>query len=339
MWKSKTTFLTLALALILAPPAAAQQWRAAGPRGWLGVTLQPTWMLEGGRCRPTVMVTRVVGGAPAERAGVRQGDLLLRVNGQDAVEHGLAWMASQLEPGDTVRLTVRRDQHDRVFRAVAGERPPGMPFVTAEVEQAPKAGFVFGPQPSRVFRTGHDSIIVCRGDAASALLPRTGVQIHVIEARADSLRHIFARHVMEARVVAVDSLHGDSVGRYVVRVSPGDRTLVVTGAEPGSSTSFVSPGDLGVGSRAVAGAEFSALNPDLARYFHGARQGLLVLQVAPGTPAARAGLRAGDVVTHAGNQTLNTVADLRRVVASEPRPLNIQIVRDGKQQDLALPRN
>ncbi|MEJ2226547.1 MAG: PDZ domain-containing protein, partial [Syntrophobacterales bacterium] len=111
MWKWKTTFLTLALALILAPPAFAQQWRAAAPRGWLGVTLQPTWMLEGGRCRPTVMVTQVVGGAPAERAGVRQGDLLLRVNGQDAVEHGLAWMASQLEPGDTVRLTVRRDQH------------------------------------------------------------------------------------------------------------------------------------------------------------------------------------------------------------------------------------
>jgi S1-C subfamily serine protease len=282
-------------------------------------------------------VTRVVKGAPADRAGIRRGDLLLRVNGQGAVEHGLAWMASRLEPGDTVRLAIRRDEHERELRAIAGQRPQGMPLVTVEPGEDPGAFAVFGPQPSRVFHTGHDSIIVCSGNVMGTIVARPDIHVRAVEARADSLRQEIARRVMEARVTVLDSAHADSVaGRYIVRVGPGGNAVVVTGNAP---TSFVSPRDLGVGSRAVAGAEFAELNPDLARYFHGARQGLLVLRVAPGTPAARAGLRAGDVLTRAGDETLNTIGDLRRVVALGQRPLRIEIIRDGQQHVLSLPRN
>lgn len=338
MWKSKSTLL-LALLLALAAPAAAQQWQQGAPTGWLGITLQPTWMLQSGHCRAAVMVTHVVKGAPADRAGIREGDLLLRVNGQGAVEHGLAWMASRLVPGDTVRLAVRRGEHDQEFQAIAGQRPAGMPLVTLRPEQEEGAAVLFGPQPSRVFRTGDDSIIVCSGDPTGVgyVTVRPDIRVHITEARVDSLRHEFARHVLEARVTAMDSIVGDTAvtRRYVLRVGPGDSAFVITR----SPTSVISPRDLGVGSRAVAGAEFAELNPDLARYFHGTRQGLLVLQVVPGTPAARAGLRAGDVVTRAGNETINSVADLRRVVAAGPRPLRIQIVRDGEQRLLSLPQN
>lgn len=335
MRTSKITVL-LTLVLALATPAMAQQWQSAtGPTGWLGITLEPTWTLDGGRCQPAVMVTRVMRGAPADRAGLRQGDLLLRVNGRHAMDEGLAWMANRLAPGDTVRLTVLRDEQEREFRAIAGQRPQGMPLVTARVNEAPNA-VMFGPQPSRVFRTGHDSIIVCSGDLTSALLPHAGVQVAVSAARVDSLRQEIARHVLRARVAA-DSVFIDTVSRsYIVRVAPGGGALVVAGS---TVTPFVSPKDLGVGSRAVAGAEFTPLNQDLARYFHGAHQGLLVIQVVPGTPAARAGLRAGDVITRAGDEAIASIADLRRIVAFGPRPVALHIVRAGQHRVLSLPRD
>ena len=44
-----------------------------------------------------------------------------------------------------------------------------------------------------------------------------------------------------------------------------------------------------VGQHAIAGVEFTELDPQLAEYFQGATSGLLVLRVAPGSPGARPG--------------------------------------------------
>lgn len=337
-----TLLLTLALALAApAAPASAQQWQErTGRAGWLGITLEPTWMLENGHCRPVVVVTDVVKGAPADRAGVRQGDVLLRINDRDALQEGLPWMAARLVAGDTVRLAMLRDNHEQQIRAIAAERPRGIPLVTARVEPATPgapatAPVVFGPQPSRVFRVGRDSIIVCSGDVAGTVAPVVSARW---QARVDSVRQAIARHVLRTRI-GVDSLTTtivipDSAShRYVVRVGPKGEAVV-----SGGTVTFVSPRDLGVGSRAVAGAEFYEINDDLAHYFPGAHQGLLVLQVASGTPAARAGLKGGDVVIRAAAQTLTSIADLRRVVATTPRPLRIEIIREGKHQTLSLPR-
>ena len=57
----------------------------------------------------------------------------------------------------------------------------------------------------------------------------------------------------------------------------------------------------GAGDGRLAGAEFRALTPELGEYF-GLENGLLVLRVIPETPAARLGLRGGDVVVEVGSQ-------------------------------------
>jgi S1-C subfamily serine protease len=69
------------------------------------------------------------------------------------------------------------------------------------------------------------------------------------------------------------------------------------------------------GRRSVAGAELTELDPGLAQYFGNAREGLLVLRVAPGTPAALAGVQPGDIVLSVNGQPVRTVEELRRHIA------------------------
>ena len=89
--------------------------------------------------------------------------------------------------------------------------------------------------------------------------------------------------------------------------------------------------------RGVAGAEFTELTPELAGYFQGAREGVLVLRVAPETPAARAGLVAGDVVVRAGDTATPDLRTLSRAVSAARRAeLPLEVVRKGKVQQLTL---
>jgi serine protease Do len=75
------------------------------------------------------------------------------------------------------------------------------------------------------------------------------------------------------------------------------------------------------------------LDPDLAKYFkvqpdHGA----LVSQVTPDGPAARAALKAGDVITKYGNNTIQSTDQLKNLVAKTKAvsQVPVEITRDGK---------
>lgn len=84
----------------------------------------------------------------------------------------------------------------------------------------------------------------------------------------------------------------------------------------------------------VAGAELRGLNPGLGRYF-GVGAGLLVTEVAEGTPAAEAGLRGGDVIVASGGYEVTTLDQLReRLSARGGRVLDV--VRAGERISLKL---
>lgn len=55
-------------------------------------------------------------GSPAEKAGIKQGDIITKVNGKTVGEHGgLTSLISEYAPGDTIQLVVLRDGKEMTF--------------------------------------------------------------------------------------------------------------------------------------------------------------------------------------------------------------------------------
>ena len=91
------------------------------------------------------------------------------------------------------------------------------------------------------------------------------------------------------------------------------------------------PGQLGVISQNVS--------PDLAKVLNcPVKDGALISEVVPGTPAAKAGLRAKDIITKINNDTIHSSDQLRSVVYTQRAGTDIDIVvfRDGKQVKTSL---
>jgi membrane-associated protease RseP (regulator of RpoE activity) len=92
-----------------------------------------------------------------------------------------------------------------------------------------------------------------------------------------------------------------------------------------------------LGRRAAAGAELAEMNEGLSTYFGGQREGALVIDVAPETPAARAGLRPGDVIVRAGGEEVSDPEDVRRALnRAEEGQVALEVIRQGRRQTLSL---
>jgi S1-C subfamily serine protease len=66
----------------------------------------------------------IVPGSPAEKAGIKQGDIITKVNGTHVEEgKGLATLLSQYAPGDKVELTLLRGGKEQKITVTLGEFP------------------------------------------------------------------------------------------------------------------------------------------------------------------------------------------------------------------------
>jgi serine protease Do len=106
-----------------------EQLRASGrvERGWLGVAVQDLPAEEPTR-RGTpprgVLIAGVERGSPAARAGVRQGDQVLAINGERVeTSRALVRNIAAVPPGQTVRLSIMRDGRPSEIPVQVGRRP------------------------------------------------------------------------------------------------------------------------------------------------------------------------------------------------------------------------
>lgn len=78
----------------------------------------------------------------------------------------------------------------------------------------------------------------------------------------------------------------------------------------------------------LAGAQFATMDAEFAQSL-GLESGVLVLRVPAGTPAADAGLKAGEVVRSVNGTAVRDVAQLRRVLASLREPARLVVQGKG----------
>jgi serine protease Do len=93
----------------------------------------------------------------------------------------------------------------------------------------------------------------------------------------------------------------------------------------------------GIVHRAYLGVSITNLNPDVANPLGVPdKHGVVVGQVFDNSPASKAGLQAGDVITSINGKTVKDAHEVTMMVASLPvgKPTAVQIVRDGKPEKL-----
>lgn len=278
-----------------------------------------------------VLIGTVRRGSPAEAAGVREGDVVIRINGRPAQDE---FRQLTLSEGDTVRLLLRRDGQERDVAVVAGPRP----------RTQTRFGIV-RPGPLREGETvifmGGDTIplraLTMRIDSLQTRLLQldTGrIRYHV-----DSLMTLFgdSAQVFIERMPNIEfRIAGPELEALEVEMSELDEEAMRLESEL-FELENERPFFMELGRRAAAGAELAEMNEGLRRYFDNVQGGALVIDVSPNTPAARAGLEAGDVIVRAGGREVNDPDDVQRALrGAEEGRVALEIVRQGRRRELTL---
>src|ERR1017187_8155970 len=244
---------------------------ARGAQGYLGVDVRDVnadqlgaLKLREARGAEIILVDH---DAPAGKAGLREHDVVLQMNGQ-AIEG---------------QEQIRRMLHDS---------PPGKTVVL--------------------------------------VVSRDGQQVTVTTQMAN--REEVERHAWEQHLTVPEpqpSPSDNAVGDYNYS-APSSPAPALRGGNSFIGTMLMNP--------SYTGAMLEKMSSQLADYFGvSAGAGLLVRSVQPNSPAAIAGMHAGDVVVRADTRQVTSTGDWAKAIKnSHGKPLTIVVLRDKKEQTLTL---
>lgn len=297
----------------------------------------------------TIIVRQVMDGSGADEAGVQVGDIILSVNGDRANGRVMAELAESLEADDRVRLVVRRDGRERTLDVTA--REDVCPYRTMLTER-----------PFSVLCMRRDSGGVatdedCEHEFTFEMrdLEKMRVPLRMWSESGDSgtwfrmegpdgFDSIFVdldsvRMMSDAMVFQLDSLR--RLIPFTFEMADSLRMLMpelemrLRESEESMHAHGLMLRSMELGARALAGASITELNEDLAEYFE-ADRGVLVTEVEEGTPAARAGLRGGDVIIAVNGNDVNELGDVHRHAARAEGPVELTITRRGERRTIRL---
>jgi membrane-associated protease RseP (regulator of RpoE activity) len=271
--------------------------------------------------------------SPAARAGLQSGDTILRLNGAPAVPEALERFLSRLEPGNRVSVTYRRGGRELTIPLLAADRPTGSLMVTLPEQMQLRIDSIqtlfvqYLDSTNRMAELGFgsqqvpDRVVLFRiPDGGLSEPVGKGLSVEVATVRPSQLasaegQRVRRRQEAEAVARSASAALGASQVEHIRPLAP-----------------YI------MGQDWIAGARLTSLNAGLSGYF-GVERGLLVVEVAPGTPAADAGVTSGDVILQAGSRAVTSLQELRAALADSRGPtLSLTVVRKGRPFQLSLRR-
>jgi serine protease Do/serine protease DegQ len=135
---------------------------------------------------------------------------------------------------------------------------------------------------------------------------------------------------------ALVNLNGELIGINTAIIGPGGGNVGIGFAVPVTMARAVMHQLLRYGEvrRGRLGVSIQDITPDLAEALRlGGRQGAIISRVDPDSPAARVGVRAGDVILSVNGKALRNASDLRNRVGLVPvgETVDLVVIRNGKR--------
>ncbi|MEN8691839.1 MAG: Do family serine endopeptidase, partial [Desulfobacterales bacterium] len=154
-------------------------------RGWLGVNIQDLKgdLAEyyGSKQSEGVLVTDVVPGNPADKAGIKAKDIITAVNGEKVKNsRELTARAATLPVGETTKITVVRDGQEKTFDVKVAKRPltiadAGKPQVEKEGEYGLQVADLT-PEIAKNLNVNRETGVVVVGVRPDSKANKAGVQ-------------------------------------------------------------------------------------------------------------------------------------------------------------------
>lgn len=140
---------------------------------------------------------------------------------------------------------------------------------------------------------------------------------------------------------ALVNLNGELIGINTAILAPGGGNIGIGFAIPSNmvkslTSQMVQFGQVKRGELGILGTE---LNPELGKAMKvDAQRGAFVSQVVPNSSAARAGIKAGDVIVTMNDKPINSFASFRAQLGSMPvgSKMKLGIIRDGKTESVEV---
>lgn len=355
--------LALAAAACL---AASPLEGAVQQRGWLGVRVDKHYEClwetntDWRACDLVMHVTGVQEDGPAAAAGVRPGDRLVAINGREITYGSVDALMASIRAAAPVSVDVMRDG-TRYFMHVTPRTPPGdldrvtwigppsegrglglrstrgrpAAYVVALTDLDHRAGAAFALS-IRDTEEGEDVAV----EPAALRVVDGQLRLFELDAEGLDMPELRRELVLDIRSLT-DSTYREANDAFRILGSIGER---LPSEEFRRRLIRIAQGSLdeirlGVRlPRSFAGAEFEPARRPLADAIDAGREGLLVLRVAVGTPAARLGLRPGDLVFEADGQPVIEIRDLQRALERASRQIEVKWLRKGIEHSGSFPQ-
>ena len=216
-----------------------------------------------------VGITSIVKDSPAEKAGLRKDDVILRFDGENVTStRKLSRLVSEVAPDQSVRLGISRGGSEQEVAVTIGKRENSMD----------------------------------------------------------------AWHKLEGLKGGFKGLEGAEGLEGLV--TPGARVWKWEGPDSADHDGFV----FAFGNNRRIGVSTTQLTKQLAEFFGVADgKGVLVTSVGDDSPAAKAGIKAGDVITAVDGEKVEDAGDLTRALAKKKEgDVTLTIVRDKHQRSITV---